>query len=485
MTTIKQNYSRVEYNPFMIADSYKYSHPPAYPTGATYMMSYLEARTGGLHKKVRMGTLLYILRRFLSTPATMKDLEELVAFAPPHGIPAPIEAFRKMQKKYNGYFPVYIRAVPEGTEVDVGNVLVTIESTDPEFFWVPSFLETMLVRIWYGCNVATIDGEILSLGWMYGKKTMLPEKVKQAIMFFLNDFGMRGASSLESAGIAGMTHLEYFMGTDNVEGIRYARNYLDFLEMCGFSIPALEHSVVSMYGKDKEAKCYEAFFNEYAKNYSTEYPGKFPLLACVSDTYDYKNTVENIWCKQLKDMVVNSGSKLVIRPDSGDPVKLIPWTLKKLEEAYGYDVNELGYKVIRNVGVIQGDGVNAKAIDKIMGVVTNDENKYAMENVVFGMGGDLVQNHNRDTDRFAQKCCSAQIDGIMQEVRKMPKTDPSKNSKGGLLELIYEEGVYRTYRRDQLVGRTSELQDMYLNGELLCGDTLQTIRDRIQNQIFV
>jgi nicotinamide phosphoribosyltransferase len=467
---------QVEYNPLMIADSYKYSHARSYPPQTTYMMSYIEPRLGGVYDKVFMSGLLYYLRKYLSQPAKEEDLLEFLSYAPLHGIPDLVGevALRKMLKKYKGYFPVLIRAVPEGTRVDAGNVLVTIESTDPEFFWVPSFLETLLLKIWYPIGVATISGDIKRIGLEYLRKTSTDPDGK--IGFFLNDFGMRGGSSPETVGIGGMSHLQFFMGSDNTEGIRYARTYLNFPGMPAFSIPALEHSVVSSWGRENEANCYLHFFETWKAE-------AYPLLACVADTYDYKHTVEEIWCKQLKDMVIASGKKLVIRPDSGDPVKLIPWTLKKLEEAYGYTTNDLGYKVINNVGVIQGDGVNAKTIEKILQVITNDENKYSAENIVFGMGGDLLQNHNRDTNRFAQKCCAVEVDGIVQEVRKTPKTDPTKNSKGGLLELVlHPDGIYRTYRRDQLVGKTSALVDFYRNGEILVNDTLEDIRERVNKQ---
>ena len=230
----------------------------------------------------------------------------------------------------------------------------------------------------------------------------------------------RGVSSQESAMIGGAAHLVNFMGSDTVEGIWYANKYYSD-PMAGFSIPALEHSVTTSWGRDREVDCFRNALAVYGK--------KGGLLACVSDSYDIFNAIENIWGVDLKQAVIDSGATIVIRPDSGDPVFVVCKCLRILSEKFGYTVNSKGYKVLNHVRLIQGDGININSLESILKAV--EQNGFSVDNLAFGMGGGLLQQLDRDTQRFAMKASAIKVNGEWKGISKDPVTDPGKKSKSG------------------------------------------------------
>jgi nicotinamide phosphoribosyltransferase len=145
----------------------------------------------------------------------------------------------------------------------------------------------------------------------------------------------------------------------------------------------------------------------------------------------------------------------VVRPDSGDPVTVVVQVVEILERQFGSTVNEKGYKVLNNVRVIQGDGVNLESIKEILEALTI--RKFSADNIAFGMGGALLQSVNRDTQKFAIKASSYVIDGYQRDHQKSPITDNGKRSKAGRLKLVRgEDGVFTTvqntdFGRDELI----------------------------------
>lgn len=244
-----------------------------------------------------------------------------------------------------------------------------------------------------------------------------------------HDFGARGVSSAESAGIGGASHLVNFMGSDTVEGILLANHY--YMEnMAGLSIPAAEHSTIGAWGRNKEVEAYRNMLNKFAK------PGA--IVAVVSDTYDIYEACEKHWGTTLKDQIVASGATVVIRPDSGDPATVVLKCLQILDEKFGSTVNTKGYKVLNYVRLIQGDGVNRDSIVEILDTINNAG--YSTTNIAFGMGGALLQQVNRDTQKFAYKCSAVEKDGEWMDVYKDPITDPGKRSMAGRLDTTYQGG---------------------------------------------
>ena len=412
-------------NIILNTDSYKVSMFKQYPVGTTGVYSYIESRGGKYDSTVMFGLQAFI-KEYLTTPVTREDIEVADKILTAHGVPFNREGWEYIVEHLGGRLPVRIRAVPEGTVVPVSNVLVTIENTDPKCFWLTTWLETALLRaVWYGTTVATQSYTIKKVIAEYLEKTGDPS----GISFKLHDFGARGVSSLESAGIGGAAHLVNFMGTDTITGILCAMEYYD-ADVCGFSIPAMEHSTVTSWGRTNEVEAYRNMLKQYGK------PGA--IVAFVSDSYDIFNAASKLWGEELKDEVIASGAVVVIRPDSGDPIAVNKELVQILDQKFGSVKNSKGFKVLNNVRLIQGDGVNELTIRGILGAFM--ALGYSADNIAFGMGGALLQIVDRDTQRFAMKCSSVQVNGEWIDVVKDPITDSGKRSKGGRVRLFTNSG---------------------------------------------
>jgi nicotinamide phosphoribosyltransferase len=407
-------------NLILNTDSYKVSMFKQYPAGTTGVYSYIESRGGRYDRTVFFGLQAFI-KEYLLDPITQADIEIADEILTAHGEPFNRAGWQYILDKHAGYLPVVIRAVPEGTVVPVRNVLATIENTDPECFWLTTWLETALLRaVWYGTTVSTQSYTIRSVILDYLEKSGDPTTID----FKLHDFGARGVSSMESAGIGAAAHLVNFMGTDTITGVLFAREYYN-AGISGFSIPAAEHSTITSWGRDGEVKAYSNMVTQFGV------PGA--LLAVVSDSYDIYEACR-MWGTELKQQVVDSGATVVIRPDSGDPVEVLPQMFRILAEGFGYTTNSKGYRVLNNVRVLWGDGINQLSIRSILGVMV-DMNGWSADNLAFGMGGALLQQLDRDTQKFAMKCSAAEINGKWVPVFKDPVTDRVKASKKGRVTL--------------------------------------------------
>lgn len=454
-------------NLLLRTDSYKVSHWKQYPPGTQTVFSYIEARGGMFSHAVFFGLQAY-LREYLSTPVTVADVDEAAALMALHGEPFNREGWMRLIQVHGGMMPVRIRAVPEGSVIGVRNVLATIENTDPEFFWVTSFLETELLRaIWYPTTVATLSAAAKSTLLRYLDATC--DDAQAQIPFKLHDFGARGVSSLESAALGGMAHLVNFMGTDTISALVAARRYYD-CDMAGFSIPAAEHSTITGWGRDKEADAYRHMVEQFGK------PGA--LFAVVSDSYDIFNACDKIWGTELKDLVINSGGTLVVRPDSGDPAETVLKVTQILARRFGTTINAKGFMVLNNVRIMQGDGVN---LDSLRLCLSNlYHNGYSAENIAFGMGGGLLQQVNRDTMQWAMKCSAMQVNGEWRDVYKSPVGDANKASKKGRLTLVQDEqGAVQSQRTEAHgAGQTDLLKVVFENGEIMRTTSFEEVRRR-------
>jgi len=451
-------------------DSYKVSHSVQYPPGTTSMFSYIESRGGEYDKTVFFG-LQYYLKKYLTHRVTVAEVEEAKEFFAAHGEPFNYEGWMYIAKDLGGKLPVRIRAVPEGTVVGTRNILVSIESTEPKVFWVVSWLETMLLRVWYPINVATRSYTIKKIIKL--ALQLSSDDPEGEIAFKLHDFGSRGVSSQESAMIGGAAHLVNFMGSDTIVGIRCANKYYNS-PMAGFSIPAAEHSSITSWGRENEVEAYRNMLKQFAK------PGA--LVACVSDSYDLWNACSNLWGGELRQEVIDSGAVVVIRPDSGNPPDVVLKTVQLLDEKFGHTVNSKGFKVLNNVRVIQGDGINEHSIGEILEKLLGA--RYSATNVAFGMGGALLQQHNRDTLKFAMKCSHIFIGDKSVDVFKDPITDSGKRSKAGRLDLVEDfDGKFLRFetvrlKDNEISAPGSVMRTVYENGEVLVEDDFATIRSR-------
>lgn len=407
-------------NILLNTDSYKVSMFKQYPAGTTGVYSYIESRGGRYDRTVFFGLQAFI-KEYLLEPITQADIDIADQILTAHGEPFNRAGWQYILDNHAGFLPVIIKAIPEGTVVPVKNVLATIENTDPECFWLTTWLETALLRaVWYPTTVASQSYKIRKVILDYLEKTGDPNLID----FKLHDFGARGVSSLESAGIGGAAHLVNFMGTDTISGILFAREYYN-AGVAGFSIPAAEHSTITSWGREGEVDAYRNMLNQFAK------PGS--IVAIVSDSYDIYNAVDNLWGEQLRQQVIDSGATVVIRPDSGDPDVVCRQLVQKLDAKFGSTINSKGFKVLNNVRLIQGDGVNENTIRMILG--SFQAYGYSADNIAFGMGGALLQQVDRDTQKFAMKCSSVRIHNTWVDVQKDPITDPGKKSKAGRVTL--------------------------------------------------
>jgi nicotinamide phosphoribosyltransferase len=456
-------------NLILNTDSYKVSMWKQYPAGTTGVYSYIESRGGRYDRTVFFGLQAFI-KEYLLEPITQSDIDVADEILTAHGEPFNRAGWQYILDKHNGYLPVVIRAVPEGTVVPVKNVLATIENTDPECFWLTTWLETALLRaVWYGTTVATQSYTIKQVILDYLERTGDPSTID----FKLHDFGARGVSSLESAGIGSAAHLVNFMGTDTISGVLFAREYYN-AGIAGFSIPAAEHSTITSWGRDGEVDAYRNMLNNFAS------PGS--ILAVVSDSYDIYNAVENLWGGELRQQVIDSGATVVIRPDSGDPVEVNRKLIEILGSKFGYTTNSKGFKVLNNVRLIQGDGINELTVRTILGAFM--AMGWSADNIAFGMGGALLQIVDRDTQRFAMKASSAEINGKWIDVQKDPITDAGKKSKAGRVTLWTNSGgefassvAAPTGWTDKGIGEWTEaLVPVFWNGNLHKDYTFDEVR---------
>lgn len=446
-------------NILLNTDSYKVSMFKQYPAGTTGVYSYIESRGGRYDRTVMFGLQAFI-KEYLLEPITQADIDVADEILTAHGEPFNRAGWQYILDTHKGYLPVVIRAVPEGTVVPVKNVLATIENTDPECFWLTTYLETALLRaVWYPTTVATQSWTIKQVIKDFLEKTGDPSLID----FKLHDFGARGVSSMESAGIGGAAHLVNFMGTDTITGLLYAREYYN-AGIAGFSIPAAEHSTITSWGRDNEVDAYRNMLKQFGREGT--------ILAVVSDSYDVFNAAENLWGGALKDEIIASGATVVIRPDSGDPEAVCRRLVQILHDKFGAVKNDKGFYVLNNVRLIQGDGVNEASIRNILGSFM--AYGYSADNIAFGMGGALLQQVDRDTQKFAMKCSSALINGKWVDVQKDPITDSGKKSKAGRVTLWQSGGEFASgvtpptgWTDKGFGGWTEAMQTVYRDGQII------------------
>jgi nicotinamide phosphoribosyltransferase len=462
------SFGQMSMNPILNTDSYKYSHFAQYPPQTAAISAYIEARSGGAYDHVLFFGLQMFLKDYLSRRVTREDVEEAADIVTAHGLPFHREGWELLVERHGGAMPVMIEALPEGMVVPTGTPLVQIRNTDPDFFWLPTFLETALLRaVWYPSTVATVSHSVR--GMIKASLERTCETPDEVLPFRLHDFGARGATSAEQAGIGGAAHLVSFLGTDTVAGVVYARRFYHE-KMAGFSIPAAEHSTMTSWGEERETDAY--------RNMLVQFGGKGKLVAVVSDSYDLYRAVKKIWGGELRAEVEASGGTLVVRPDSGDAARVPIDTIEMLGEIFGHSVNAKGYKVLNPaVRVIQGDGISP---DMIRRLLTGLEDRgWSSENLAFGMGGGLLQKVNRDTLRFAMKANSRQdSEGQWHGIAKDPKTDPGKASKRYRQAVILKNGRPEAVPLKDLNGDVNLMEPVWQDGKLLKDWTFAEIRAR-------
>jgi len=442
----------------LATDSYKIWHWNGYLKNTENVYSYLEARNGAKFNKTVVFGIQYNLKKYLEGKVvTQEKIDEAEATIDKHLGKGFFnrEGWEYILNKYNGYLPVRIKAVPEGTPIDVNNVLMTIECTENsnKLCWLTNFLESQLLHSWYPMTVCTLSREIKILINSYLIETA---NNNDGLDFMLQDFGLRGVSSYESAEIGSTAHMVNFKGTDTVPALKIPEQYYGCKTMPGFSVAATEHSIMTSRGEIGEWEVLENIFNNTPNG----------ILSLVIDSYDFERFIRTCG-EKYKDIILNRNGTTVFRPDSGDPITVTITCLNLLEEYFGCTRNSKGFKVLNSkVRVLWGDGIDYDGVRSILFAMRN--NMYSAENIAcFGMGGGLLQKVDRDTQRFAFKCSSQYYDNAWHDVWKKPK-DLSKASKRGRLALIKNQtGKFETIREEDLNGRDNVLKTIFENGKII------------------
>lgn len=475
-------------------DSYKLTHWKQLRIGTTKIVSYLEARTGALHPSTIFFGLQPIIKKLEGKVLTEEGILAGEWFAAIHLGNSELfnlKGWLRLLEKHKGMLPITIKAVAEGTNVSISNVLVLIENNDDEFPWLTNYIEGFLQKVWYPTTIATNS--------FYCKKVIV-EGLKETsgnldhAKFALHDFGYRGVTSEEQAGIGGAAHLTSFYGTDNIQGIIFANqhytidiekmtieNYKEIFKMYGFSIAASEHSTATPFGPEEGELAYiEHMLKIYPEN----------PFSIVIDSFNAKSFPDKINKFKKEILARPEQAKIVLRPDSGNPVEINLFLLNSLWKHFsGTYKND--YRLLNShIGIIQGDGIDYNMIVELTNALKNEG--WATDNLVFGSGGGLLQKHNRDTERFAIKCCSSTYNGEIIDVRKNPSTDSSKTSKAGYLKLhkmasgIDKAPTYQTFSTadtGNIDAYVDSLIPVFKDGKVLVKYSFEDVRKQVEKEL--
>lgn len=461
----------IENNICILTDSYKVTHHYFYPKGTQKIYSYLESRTGAEFNKTIFYGLQYIIKKYLEgkvvTEKKIDEAEKLINAHIGEGI-FNRTGWEYILDEHYGKLPIEIKAIPEGTPVNVSNVMMTVENTDVQSYWLTNYLEPLLLQVWYPSTVATLSAEIKKLINFYLGVTGSSD---ENINFMLHDFGYRGATSTEAAILGGSAHLLNFSGTDTIPALTMPCNYYNEpTSVFGFSVQATEHSVMTSLGQD----------NEFEQVLNVVNQAKDGILSIVIDSYDYKGFLREVTTKNtplnkaINNFLDKDGNKVVFRPDSGDPVSTTRDCLELLSKGFDTHLTNKGYKVFDdNIGLLWGDGLNYQKIRDILFAMKSDW--WAAENIIFGMGGGLHTGVNRDTQRNAFKCSAQLRNGEWFDISKNP-LDSSKKSKTGRFKLVKHNNSFITVPINDK--RQDCLQTVFKDGELLIDDKFTNIKCR-------
>jgi nicotinamide phosphoribosyltransferase len=441
-------------NILLNVDCYKHTHHAQYPPGTEYISSYIESRGGAYPVTLFFGLQAYLIET-LSKPITLENILDAEYICKEQRVPFDRNLWLELLEDHDGYLPVEIEAVPEGTIVPTRNVLVQLVNTDPKYYWVTSFFETALIRaVWYPTTVAT-------LSWMckqvvrqaLERSSDTPELTRLCV----HDYGQRGVSSQESAALGGMAHLVNFDQSDTVTGVLAAKRWYNAAGAPGGSGPFHEHAGVCAWGRDREVEAMRRLFEAF---------GDHTHVGLLTDTFDHDNNVLNILGGELKEQIQSFPGLVLIRGDSGDPVQVVSDTVEMLMDRFGSDMNSKGYKVLPpNIKAVHGDGLTLGSLRRIYDEL--ERRGLAADNALFGMGGGLLQQVNRDTVNFGQKANAAKINGEWIDLAKTPTRSEMKRSKPGRLALIKVDDEYRTVRQEDASPEENLLVPVFRNGKLL------------------
>jgi len=473
-------------NPLLRTDVYKMGHMEQFCPGTDFVYSHLMARSNKTFPHTLFFGLQYYLQEYLSQAITPEHAEGFLRSRKRilgSNSPAVEEKIRALGRL--GYWPVRIRAVPEGTLVPARNVLMTIENTHPDFAWTVGFIESLLLKVWYPISVATCSLQYRLTAERHWHDTVDPS-AHGGLPFAVHDFGYRGDKTEEGAQISGAAHLLSFVGSDTVVAEPFCNEYYDGYncEPLMLSVPATEHSVMCSFGREDELEAFRHMLRTYPTG----------IVSIVSDTFNVWDVLTD-FAEKLKPEILARNGKVVFRPDSGNPENVINGSetetdmraragaLRLLADKFGTVTNSLGYKHLNpKVGLIYGDAMYLERYDRTLTAMRH--NGFAASELVIGVGG-ILRNFTRDSMGFAIKETYVKVFGEPREVEKDPITDPGKKSLKGLLRLDRSDlGIYAT--RDQVSPEDASgglLEPVYQDGKVLKLTTMAELRSLVNSEV--
>ena len=464
-------------------DAYKLGHMCQYPQDTEYVYSVLQLRSDKNFKQVPIVGLQYLIKEYLMQPILEEDVKELIEESKLMGIYHPETETKLMALVELGYLPIEIKALPEGSIVEMPNAICTIQNTVKGFHWCVGMVETLLLKWWSALTTSACSFEYRKLVNKYFRETSDNDFLQP---FAVHDFGSRGCQAPEDASFTGMAHLLNFDGSDTIVAMPLIRKYYNAQGMVGCSVPASEHSVMCSFGREDEIKAFEHMMDTYPTG----------IVSIVSDTYNWYDVMDKMTL-DLKDKIMTRDGKVVFRPDSGNPYEIIcgisPMRgtamtygskqlggIRALDKVFGHTVNSKGYKVLdSHVGLIYGDGMYLERFEKTL--ETLKHLGYSAENLVIGVGG-ILRNHSRDTLGAAFKATCVCRNGVWTPIMKDPITDQGKKSYKGFVYVSKQDGKYVTSNQE-----TSEnlLTTVFKDGKIIKDYTWEEIKERYNQELGV
>jgi nicotinamide phosphoribosyltransferase len=485
-------------NPLLLTDGYKVDHKRQYPDGTTLVYSNWtprKSRIEGIDEVVFFG-LQYFLKKYI-----IQDFD-LHFFKQPKE-----EVVKKYARRINnylgenqvgtkhiedlhdlGYIPMVFKALPEGASVPIRVPMFTMYNTIPEFFWLTNYFETLLSAvIWLPCNSATIAKQYRIVLDKYAEET---SSMPGFVDWQGHDFSMRGMGGIEAAVTSAAGHLLSFTGSDTIPAIDFFEEYYNAnsdTELIAGSVAATEHSVMCMGTTEGEYETFKRLICEvYPKG----------IVSIVSDTWDLWKVLTD-YLPRLKDEIVSREGKVVVRPDSGDPVDIIcgnpngkteqekKGVIELLWDVFGGTVNAKGFKeLVPQIGAIYGDSIT---VTRATAICERLKAKgFASTNVVLGIGSFTYQYNTRDTFGFAMKATYGEVNGEGRAIFKDPITDDgTKKSAKGLMKIEFVEGQYTltdevSWEEEQ----KGELKEVFRDGKLLIDRSLSEIRSQVKSSVL-
>lgn len=463
-------------NVILDTDFYKLVHWKMLKPGLTKMYTYGEPRNGGRYEYIRpFGLQMVMMDHFLQpvTNEMIEEAEEEIIMTGGHREYFNKEVWKKVRDL--GYFPMEVKAIPEGTRVKQGNVLFTTESTEPWFANTLNALESTFMHTWKPTTIATRGMYIKEGITPYFEQTcMNPE---EAMLFAVLDFGYRGANGFEDAYRSGAAHGLHFIGSDNMPANRAIKNYYGMKGRFK-SVWATEHSVGLSFGPGQGEFDYV--------NHQLDSAPDDAIVSIVIDTYGDENFILNvIGSDEIKNKILNRAGKVVLRPDRGKPIVNMLKYSDMLGAIFGFTMNGKGYKVLNpKVSLLQGDGMTETSIPELYREYI--KSGWSAENFITGSGGGLLTaDATRDTSRWAIKPSYMEFGDQHINCQKAGmKSDETKKSMSGKLKLHpVGSGEFMTMQGGvedpiQFNSYIDSLRVLYRNGEFY-PDTFENILNRI------